>query len=81
MAPRRKKVPNKNANRNKEGFAFDKHRKKAPRKVVTYRCIRGTDTAYASFRGNLSKIHSFAVAHPVHEDDHDPPDRVASSLL
>lgn len=26
---RRKKEPNKNSNRNKEGFAFDKHRKKS----------------------------------------------------
>lgn len=28
--------PNKNTNRNKVGFAFDKHRKKAQRKVITY---------------------------------------------
>lgn len=32
----RKKAPNKNTNRNKVGFAFDKHRKKAQRKVITY---------------------------------------------
>lgn len=29
-------VSNKNTNRNKVGFAFDKHRKKAQRKVITY---------------------------------------------
>lgn len=45
-APRRKKQPNKNTNRNKEGFAFDKDRKKAPRKVVTYTRPRNA-TAYA----------------------------------
>lgn len=44
---RRKKERNKNTNRNKEGFAFDKHRKKAPRKVITYTHPR-TATAYAS---------------------------------
>lgn len=32
----RKKAPNKNTNRSKVGFAFDKHRKKAQRKVITY---------------------------------------------
>lgn len=33
---KREKAPNKNTNRNKVGFAFDKHRKKAQRKVITY---------------------------------------------
>lgn len=32
----KERASNKNTNRNKEGFAFDKHRKKAQRKVVTY---------------------------------------------
>jgi len=43
----RRRTANKNINRNKVGFAFDEHRKKAQTKVVTYTFAR-YEATYAS---------------------------------
>jgi len=56
----REKTRNKNTNRNKVGFAFDKHRKKAQRKVITY-----TSASYDGLHRPVShslESTSFAIA-------------------
>lgn len=52
------KARNKNTNRNKVGFAFDKHRKKAQRKVITY-----TSASYDGLRRSALRPGTYLVCH------------------